>query len=345
MLIYIQSLIAVFLGIISLITDVKDKKIYNKNIIIAIIVSSFIYAIFWKQIDIIYFKNYVINIIISLFISFIFYYFKIWSAGDAKLFLAIIYMIPFEIYENEIQNFFPGLYILILIFSSGFLYVVFETILLWLKDNHKLKIIKEINVSKEEFISFITKYFMGYFIVLFINNIVFKIFEEFRHYNAGLILLGNMLLLLFIYRVINDRKKMILVTLIFVIANICYYTIFGLEIYSISLKMIILVLVIMFFRIISEKYNYEEIEIDKLKPRMILSYGSVILFYGSRVQGLPKSTDESTDSRLSEEEVNSIKRWSKTKRGRKNIVIVRHMPFAPFMLVGQLIFWMFKLYL
>ena len=345
MLIYIQSLIAIFLGVVSFITDVKDKKIYNKNIIIAIIVSTFIYAIFWKQIDIIYFKSYLINIIISLFISFVFYYFKIWSAGDAKLFLAIIYMIPFEIYETETQNFFPGLYILILIFSSGFLYIVFETIYLWIRDNHKLKRIKEINLGKEDFINFIIKYFMGYFLVLLINNMIFKIFEEFIHYNAGLILLCNMLLLLFIYRVINDRKKTLLTTLIFAIANICYYTIFGLEIYSINLKMIILVLVIILFRIISEKYNYEEIEINKLKPRMILSYESVILFYGSRVQGLPKSTDESTDSRLSEEEVNSIKRWSKTKKGRKNIVIVRHMPFAPFMLVGQLIFWMFKLYL
>ena len=345
MLIYIQCLIAITLGIVSLITDVKDKKIYNKNIIIAVILSTLTYIIFWKEIEILYVKNYIINIIISVFISFIFFYFKIWSAGDANLFLAIIYMIPYKIYETNIRNIFPGLYILILIFSVGFLYVILETIYLWIKDNQKLKRIKEIKLSKKELLNFVIKYFMGYFIVLFINNMLLKFFGEFRQNNVGLILLCNMLLLLFIYRVINDKKRIILITIIFEICNIIYYILFGFEIYSINVKMVVIVIIILLFRMISEEYNYEEIEVEQLKPRMILSYGSILLFYGSKVQGLPKKTDESTDSRLSEEEVNSIKRWSKTKRGRKNIVIVRHMPFAPFILAGQLIFWIFKLYL
>ena len=47
---------------------------------------------------------------------------------------------------------------------------------------------------------------------------------------------------------------------------------------------------------------------------------------------------------LTEEEVESIKRWSKTKKGKETIVIVRHMPFAPFMLVGELLFFIFRLY-
>lgn len=345
MLIYIQSLLAITLGVVSVITDVKDKKIYNENVIIALILSSIVYAMFWKYIEIIYIKSYVINIIISLLISFIFYYFKIWSAGDAKLFLAIICMIPYEIYETETNNFFPGLYVLILIFSTAFIYVVFETIFLWIKDKEKFKKIKDIKFNKEELTNFLLKYFMGYFIILFINNVLCKLFGEFRQNNAGLILLCNMLLLLFMYRVINDRKKTILFIVFFAIGNLVYYITFGFEIYSINVKMIIFVFIIILFRIISEKYNYEEIEVEKLKPRMILSYGSIILFLGSRVKGLPKVTDESTDSRLSEEEVNSIKRWSKTKKGKDSVTIVRHMPFAPFMLVGQLIFWIFKLYL
>lgn len=345
MLIYIQSIIAIALGIVSFITDVKDKKIYNKNIITAFIISSLVYAIFWKEIDTFLILNFMINLGISILISFIFYYFKIWSAGDAKLFLAIIYMIPYELYETKTNNYFPGLYILILIFSTAFIYVVFETIFLWIKDKEKFRKINEIKINKEEIKNFFLKYFMGYFIVLLINNIQCEFFEEFRQSNGGLVLLCNMLLLLFIYRIINDRKKTILITTIFFIGNLCYYIMFGFEIYGINIKMVVLVLFIILFRIISEKYNYEEIKVDDLKPRMILSYVSILFFYGSRVQGLPQTTDESTDSRLSEEEVNSIKRWSKTKKGKENITIVRHMPFAPFMLAGQLIFWLFKLYL
>lgn len=101
----------------------------------------------------------------------------------------------------------------------------------------------------------------------------------------------------------------------------------------------------MLFRNVSEQYNYKCIKIADLKPRMILSYGSVLKFYNSRIKGLPKQTTEATDSRITEDEVNSIKRWSKSTKGEENIVIVRHMPFAPFMLIGEVIFFILHLYI
>ena len=52
MLPYIQSIIAIILGIVSSITDLKNKKIYNKNILIALIISAISYAICSKQIEI-----------------------------------------------------------------------------------------------------------------------------------------------------------------------------------------------------------------------------------------------------------------------------------------------------
>ena len=55
--------------------------------------------------------------------------------------------------------------------------------------------------------------------------------------------------------------------------------------------------------------------------------------------------NRSTDSRLTEDEVNSIKRWSKSAKGVDSIVIVRHMPFAPFMLIGEIIFFALHLYI
>ena len=102
---------------------------------------------------------------------------------------------------------------------------------------------------------------------------------------------------------------------------------------------------LMAFRSVSEKYNYEEIKVEDLKPRMILSFGSVIKFYSSRVKGLPKSTTETTDSRLTLDEVESIKRWSKTKKGEDTITIVRHLPFAPFIFLGELLFFILRVYL
>ena len=153
-----------------------------------------------------------------------------------------------------------------------------------------------------------------------------------------------MLVLIFVYRIIKTKRTSIIVTGIFLVANVIYYLMFGFQIYAIDLKMLLLVFIIMLFKRVSEKYNYEEIKISDLKPRMILSYGSVLRFYTSRVKGLPKNTTETTDSRLTEEQVESIKRWSKTSKGAETIIIVKHMPFAPFMLVGEIIFFILRLY-
>ena len=345
MLVYIQGMIAIIIGIVSSITDFKNKKIYNKNLIVALIISVLIYLILWKQIEVTYIKNYLINLFTSIIISFLFYYFKIWAAGDAKLFLAIIFMIPYEIYEVDTTNIFPALYMLIMIFSVAFVYVAIETIYLWIKDKEKFNKIRGLKFDKNELIEFVIKYFMGYFIILFINNVSFEFFAEFKMNNAGLMLLCNMLILFLVYRIIKNKKQSLAIMFLFIIFNIIYYIIFGIEVYSINIKMFIIVLIIMSFRSISEKYNYEEIKIKDLKSRMILSYGSLLNFYGSRVKGLPQSTTENTDSRLTEEEVESIKRWSKTKKGKETITIVRHMPFAPFMLIGEIIFFILKLYM
>lgn len=342
MLIYIQCIIAVILGVVSTITDFKNKKIYNKNIIYALMASLFIYIVLWKQITVQYITNYCINIIISVIISFSFYYFKIWSAGDAKLFLAIIIIIPYNIYNVEKTNLFPALYLLIIIFSIGFFYVVLETLVLWVKDKKRIQIFK---LKIKNIKQIIINYFMGYFVILFINNITLKFVPDFRINNGGLMLICNMLILFFLYRIIKRKRKTLIIMSLFLIANLTYYFIFGLRIYSINLKMFVFVLSIMLFRSFAEKYNYEEIRIENLKPRMILSFESVLKFYSSRVKGLPHSTDETTDSRLTTNEVNSIKRWSKTKKGQDTIVIVRYMPFAPFILIGEIMFFIFRLFI
>ena len=344
MLPYIQSIIAIILGIVSSITDLKNKKIYNKNILIALGISAISYAVCFKQIEINYIPNFIINLAITIVISFTFYYFKIWAAGDAKLFLAITFMIQYEIYEVETTNVFPALNLLIIIFCVAFIYVFLETIFLWIKDKQRLERLKPSSFDKEDIKEFVIQYLLGYFIIIFINNILNKFFIDFRISNQGLILLCNMLVLIFVYRIIKTKKTSMIVAGSFLVANIIYYLIFGFQMYAINLKMLLLVFIIILFRRVSEKYNYEEIKISDLKPRMILSYGSVLRFYSSRVKGLPQNTTETTDSRLTEEQVESIKRWSKTSKGTETIVIVKHMPFAPFMFVGEILFFILRLY-
>ena len=143
--------------------------------------------IFWKFIKLEYLCGYIINLIITLIVSFCFFYFKIWAAGDAKLFLAIIFMIPFEVYESKALNVFPALNLLIIIFSVAFIYVIFETIYLLIKDEKKNEKFKISKFTKQDIVENTVSYFMGYFLISFINKIIFNQFEEFGNSNLGLI--------------------------------------------------------------------------------------------------------------------------------------------------------------
>lgn len=345
MLIYVQIMLVLTIGAISAITDFKDKKIYNKNLIIAFFISFITYIILYKQIETYYIKKFFINLAISTLISFLFFYFKIWAAGDAKLFILIIFMIPIEIYDVNENNFFPGLYLLMIIFSIAFIYIFVETIVLFIKDNNKKEKFKLHQITKEKVLQFLITYFMGYFIILFINNFLGILIPKFYMTNQELIYISNFLILFYLYRIINSNKVRVVILLITCLSNIVYYWIYGVQNYRLDFKVISIVFIIILYRTISNKYNYKEINIKDLKDRMILSFGSVLNFYGSKVKGLPLKTDETTDSRLTKEEVESIKKWSKTKKGKETITIVKHMPFAPFMFVGEVIFLIIKVFI
>lgn len=341
MLVYIQMTIVLILCFVSSISDFKNQKIYNRYIAVGIVLSTITYIVFLRQIDGLYAKSFIINLIITSIISFAFFYFKIWGAGDAKLFIAIVYMIPYDLYELDINNYFASIYLLIFIFSSAFIYVFFETIFLFVKDKNKFDVKKYYKTFS--FKRWIYDYFFGYSFSLLFNNLIFWLVPNFFLQNRELIFMINALLLVFIYRLIKSYKKKNVIFVSLLVMSIISCFIKGFEISIYNSIMLIVIFFILLFKDFSEKYNYKTIYTSDLKERMILSIDSVIPFYSSRVNGLPKYSDESTDCRLTREEVESIKRWSKTSKGLDQITIVRHMPFAPFMFVGVLFFYCIKL--
>ncbi|MBR2247940.1 MAG: prepilin peptidase [Clostridia bacterium] len=345
MLVYTQIVIALLIGIVSAISDFKNQKIYNKSIIVAVSLSALMYLVFFQQIDETYVKSHLVNFFISCIVSFAFFYFKIWGAGDAKLFIALTFIIPYELYEVSNNNYFASMYLLIYVFSIAFIYVFIETIVLFLIDKEKLNNIKSSKFTKEIFIDYIVDFTNGYLLSILFYNIINTFFTTYVMYNNELVYIINVVMLLFFYQ-INRKNKVKIISLITLLAiNIGYVILYGIKAYTIDVSLLVIIVLIMIFRKISEKYNYKTISVKDLKERMILSFDSVIPFYNSKVKGLPKFSDESTDCRLTNEEVESIKRWSQTPKGTDKITIVRHMPFAPFILLGEILFFVLKVVL
>lgn len=307
--------------------------------------SSLSYIIFYKEIEYGDILNHAINCLITLIISMSFYYLRIWAAGDAKLFWALSYILPFSIYEVDRYNLFPMVYLLIIIFSIAFIYVVVETAILWARDKNKFKKIQITKLDKFDVRDFVKRYLANYSFILLLNNVIYRILGDVASINAPLILVSDMLIIMIIYKKIHTTKSIIILLATTFILNVIYYTVFKEDINVINVKMLTLIILLMVFQHISEKYNYEEINVTDLKPGMILSAETVILFFNSKVKGLPIKTTEWTDSRITEEEVKSIQRWEKTAKGRDKIITVKYMPFAPFICVGTIIYLLIKVVL
>lgn len=352
---YVTSIsLLFFLGILTSITDIIYFKIFNKHLflisICALILILFYYfypLIIKEKIDYNLIVKYAINLIIGLFISVIFYSLKIWAAGDSKLFSLFLLLIPYKLFSNKSNIIFPGINILVLIFSLAFIYVIFESIYLFFKGikssgkdfKNIINFLKKINSMK--IIVFILRYIFAY---LF-SNLVFGLLEHFFPYlynnNYLLIMLVFIFVLMGILKIMGNK---IYIYSIFVFSLVAFYVLnliinFNFQnVFTFDYKILLIILSLILIRFLVSKYNYLVIPSNDVKEKMILSLEAILEFRNSRIKGLPQYTDESTSFRLSEEEVNIIKKWGISKKGQQTIKIVRHLPFAPFIFLGTLLY-------
>lgn len=108
--------------------------------------------------------------------------------------------------------------------------------------------------------------------------------------------------------------------------------------FSIHPENYILVVALLICQMTIRTSLYQEIDIEDVAKGMILSVGSSILMQNSRVRGLPSTSSENLSNRLTEDEVNSIKRWAKG-RNIKSITIVKKIPFALFIALGFITYY------
>ena len=87
----------------------------------------------------------------------------------------------------------------------------------------------------------------------------------------------------------------------------------------------------------TNRYNNITINTTEIKAGEVLTRESLFFMLFSKVNGLPKYTDETTRCRISYSEAEAIKRWEKSKYGKPQIKIVRTVPFVPFIFLGTVV--------
>ncbi|MDR1642902.1 MAG: hypothetical protein LBT59_24685 [Clostridiales bacterium] len=335
----LQLLLAVAMCIITSITDIKKSRIANRHLAIFAIIATvlnLIYYVFFAR-SLIF--NFIINIIIISIISVIFYIYKIWAAGDTKLLIALVYLLPARIFYDDLSVS-PSIWIIIASFSVALIYLVGESIVLGVKRRDFFKL----GAFKLNFFEYAKQYLMCTVYLSFFSEIIaLPPFAAFAENNSALIMLMNMLLLISVLNLQIFRNPTFIIIAAIGAIGMGVYAGFSMF-RSFDLKWLPITLVIILVRYLSEQYNYKVIDTEEIKVGMILSWVSIALFAPSRVQGLPRTTTEDMDSRLTEKQVQDILRWKDSKYGQAKLTIVRKMPFAIFISIGFILFCIMRFF-
>ena len=315
-----------FMSILFCVEDFKKNKIYNKWVLplFCLGVITHILLVIKHPYAV---KVYLLSLLLITIISLLLYYFEIWAGGDSKLVISLSACIPFWCLTRF--SYYSIIYLLVIIFSISFIYLIGESVYLTLKN--------------EEHINTNRVFTLNTALRLLIYSGFYSLIQVTESYVFGYIYvkygiffyLANIFVLLFIRKYDHIFNKKIIAWCLCAWGG--YILIKGFILGNI-LRNILFVSILFTLRWFAEKYNYKEIKTEDVKEGMVLSYMTVLSFQKSRVKGLPSYTLESIKTRITADEAESIQRWRNSKYGSGTIVIVRKLPFAIFICIGFITF-------
>lgn len=328
-------------------TDLKDGVIRNKYLVTLGTAAILLNAVslwlhqsrgsrelMWQQ--------YLSMLAIGAAAALILYAVKIWAGGDCKLYLAVTLALPYDITVRTFLGIGFGLYIPILAFLFGYLYIIFDSVIRGIRNKKQdpggsEQNTERISVFKRSASGFVV-YLKYYVAMAFVNSMIVFAVEwlGISWADQWMLLLLNILILFLIAKLkLLEYKSVLLVLLAadVILGIVSLDTVWNRQ----TLLTWLAVLLSGLMKNMSDNYNYEEIETGSLKKGMILSAASSLLLVNNRYSGFRKISDESLNSRLTEEDIKAILDFSKKKSAPQKVCIVRKVPFALFISLAAIV--------
>ena len=331
----IYGIIFISLLIKTSISDIKEGMIYNKDIMFFLILTVTVDVLYYAMYDgkmIIWFLG---NFAIVALISLVLFFSNSFAGGDCKLLILLGGLYPARFYLMYNGNYLT-LYLAVgIAVLLGYGYLVIDSV-------YKL-IIGDNKISGKYVANYIISFFKSFTvssIYIYAFSIIMYLLPNYFSFIGQWTMRGICILISYI---VNRRKlfrKWHLLSIVFLV-DVIASVILKVSFLSLNWENYIIVLVLLLCQMISKNGSYEKVEISKLKKGMILSSYSSILMQNSRVRGLPQISTEDLKSRLTDDEIESIKRWAKSRK-IEYVSIVKKIPFAIFLelgFVGYFIIW------
>lgn len=349
-MIYIEALmisITICVLVIASQIDLKSGIIPNKLILsgVALLLPiNLIYYFGFNREDLLLWG---IDMIGSVVIALFLYFINVWAAGDSKLLIVTMLGLPSRLISFINVGSVPCFGLIICVFSAAFICIMIETLILTIKDfKNKSMSVKQFSFklsSIKEALNMLISYLFVYFTMTFINQIINLFTSRISGNHKLTIIMIDFMVALIVFEIkrhipqIVIRILTVLYCLIFSILVI--FQVLPASNVKIEYKAMIIILIVFLFRLIAEKYNYKEIPTKEVSKWMIPSAATVIqLNMAKGIDNLPNCLSEDRRARLTQEQVEAIQMWRKTKLGKPTITIVRKIPFAIFILIGTIIF-------
>ncbi|MGF0019896.1 hypothetical protein [Sporofaciens sp. SGI.106] len=327
-------LVIIFLSATVIKSDLVDGMVYNKTLVV--------FLIFGICMDIIYYgffcremiAPFLMNIIVVTITSLFLFYTNCFAGGDCKLIIVLSLIYPAKCYISYANSLITVVFTVGIAIFGGYIYLLVSSICALFRKKSEMT----------------GEYIKGYLLMFT------------RSFFTALVYISAVNLLLNLLNTVGVIVP-VWVTRIICIAlswGVGKYSIFRKGIFFIPLIIVDIVLAVVLksipFSIYPENYIlvvillvcqmtiktnlYEKIPINELKRGMILTMGETVMMQNSRVRGLPKISSEDLGDRLTNDEVESVKRWAK---GRKieTVTIVKKIPFAAFIALGFISYWCF----
>jgi len=328
------------LGVLTSYEDFKRNRISNVYIIAAVvaafftnIVDNYLAMAPWSTKQL-YMQTTILNACISLLAGFVLWYFKIWRAGDGKLFFAYASLLPISTYYYGYLNYFPSFAILINTLIPLFLLL---TLNLWITtdSNEKFETLKKIMNPKQIF----------YMLVLLISTQwVLSFLFHYLLSTDDVFITGYLSLFILIFFMDYFQESLYKLSVVVALLRLLmdYGTITSQTfITHFILPFALLILAINFIMGLSSFRFNERVRIMNLKPGMCCSERIIQKgrFYITSATSKEAAKYLNINyENLTNSDVEKLKKLYKVHKLKFNELTMRQtMPFAPFLFLGVLL--------
>ena len=347
------------IGLVCSYTDIKYGKIFNKWIILSFFYIFFLYLFLFfynftasNQENIQYAFKMLVNGIIAFFGSYFLWHFRLWSAGDAKLFAVYAFLIPLNFYAKSYVAIFPSFNLLVNLFIPLLLILTGYAFFALLKEGYNSKDrIKKINLPgfKKIFKAtvFLCQMFFGFVFVIILFRLLFFLTKEAPFSEILLnpfFIFGLLLLIMGRFSVLKQKNKWLSFIVYGVIIIYGSFLIFDGQpqvLENISKTALIFMILIGLTRQLLDFYiqkrETEGVKIKDIKGGMVLAKNEVSLILNRlKEKGIIESFGRMDASGINKNQAELIKSLF-SKNQELKIGTYKTFPFAPFLFLSAII--------